>query len=241
MQCPNPEQKATVAKMRRRMCTSAKDLSPDVIFSESSRRRCVEKLKALPALMYGENKPTKRAAVLVPLCSRNGEPHLLYTLRDPRLSSHAGQVSFPGGMSEEGESAQDTALRETCEELGIPPEQVDVWTEMSPFQGANHSVLITPKVGVIKNFQFDKLQPNLDEVSEVFTVPLKHFCTPGIHGHLHAIGFLLPVYLYEHYKIWGITALMTHVFLLNFLPEDVYKGDLLNVKYKYEDFVPSKL
>ena len=69
---------------------------------------------------------THRCAVLVPLVEREGELHLLYELRAAALRAQPGEVCFPGGGMEPGESALDCALREAREELGISPNDIEV-------------------------------------------------------------------------------------------------------------------
>nr|CAD7603697.1 unnamed protein product [Timema genevievae] len=91
----------------------------------------IQKLRDIkPARLYegGQNNQIKKAAVLVPLCIVNGEVSLLYTVRSPDLKRNSGQVSFPGGlMDKTDKDLQETALRETFEELGIQKSSVQIW------------------------------------------------------------------------------------------------------------------
>lgn len=64
------------------------------------------------------SRAKRRASVLIPLCLREGEPSILFTVRSQKVSTHKGQVAFPGGHSEAGESAAATGVREAQEELG---------------------------------------------------------------------------------------------------------------------------
>ena len=67
------------------------------------------------------------AAVLVPLyVDRDGELHVVFTRRRSDLRRHAGEISFPGGRSDEGEDLRATALREACEEIGLPADDVEL-------------------------------------------------------------------------------------------------------------------
>ncbi|XP_049876424.1 mitochondrial coenzyme A diphosphatase NUDT8-like [Pectinophora gossypiella] len=204
--------------------------SPKVLLSSSSRERCVARVKELPTLAFFEEKPTTLASVLVPLCVVGDEVHILYTKRSMNLKIHKGQVSFPGGKMDNNESVVETALRETEEEIGVAREDVDVWGQMSGIQGRNKDMLITPVIGEIKNFKMDKLTPNPQEVEEIFTVPISALCNTENHAHLE-FKPPLPVYMYGKHKIWGITGLITHLFLQCLLPENVYRVDFLRKKF----------
>merc|ERR1719480_657841 len=107
---------------------SSSSLTSDEVFSEKSRARCMSKIGKMKSMRPSNVPVTQRAAVLVPLVDVAGSPHLLYTRRSLGMSSHSGQVSFPGGKKdEEDEDIIKTALRETEEELGIAMSQIDVW------------------------------------------------------------------------------------------------------------------
>ncbi|NXU91122.1 NUDT7 diphosphatase, partial [Xiphorhynchus elegans] len=115
----------------------------------------------------------RSSAVLLPLLLRRGRPHLLLTVRAAQLRRSPGEVCFPGGKSEACDKDDiDTALREAKEEVGLPPEKVEVICRLVPgIDKVNQ--LVTPVVGFIEDtFQ---ATPNPDEVSEVFFVPLEYF------------------------------------------------------------------
>ncbi|XP_013148113.1 PREDICTED: nucleoside diphosphate-linked moiety X motif 8, mitochondrial [Papilio polytes] len=216
-------------------------LSPQVLLSSLARERCVANVKELPGFFFTKEKPKDNASVLVPLCVQNGEVYLLYTLRSSNLKNHSGQVSFPGGKKEEGESVVETALRETEEEIGVPASNIDVWCEMPQVQGRNKDMLITPVVGEIINFDPTALRRNFNEVEEIFTVPIKELCDKRNHAHLRYEKHPIPLFMYEKHKVWGITGLITHLFLQCFLPSEVYKGDFLRRKFELDELMPSKL
>lgn len=216
-------------------------LSPQELLSNIAKETCISRLKDLPVFTGINITPKNKAAVLVPLFLKGDELHLLFTLRSMRLKSHSGQVSFPGGKLEENESVFDAALRETEEEIGVPTQLVDIWCEMPPVQGANKDMLITPVVGIIKELSVDNLNINVYEVDEVFSVPMSELCDTSKHAHLKFDGVLTPVFIHKKHKIWGITGLITHLFLQCFLPSDLYNPDFTRKRYTLEELMPSKL
>src|SRR3954447_18584398 len=84
---------------------------------------------ALPAELPGPPRP---AAVLVPLFEEDGETRVILTRRGAPPRHHTGEVSFPGGRLEEGEEAVAAALRETGEEVGLDPTQVEILGQLAP-------------------------------------------------------------------------------------------------------------
>jgi 8-oxo-dGTP pyrophosphatase MutT (NUDIX family) len=152
-------------------------------------------------------KATKPAAVLVPVIDRR-EPTVLLTLRTADLSSHAGQVAFPGGkIDPSDESPVAAALREAKEETGLVPSLIepigylDLYLTFSGFR-------ILPTVARVKP-EFT-LQLNPWEVTEAFEVPLKFLMTPANHQRKTRDwnGFARDYYAipFETRYIWGITA-----------------------------------
>lgn len=219
-------------------------LRPGILLSSASKARCLSSIKDVPSLFMGHTlseAEIKRSAVLVPLCIVNEEVCLLYTLRSSNLVKHSGQVSFPGGKRDNNETLIDTALRETEEEIGFPRKLVDVWGTMSEVQGRDRKMLITPVIGLLKDFVFKKLVANLDEVEEVFTVSMKTLCDSNNHAHFVVQNLPLPVFLCGKHKIWGITGMITHWFLLCFLPNDVYNPNFMTKRYELDELLPSKL
>ncbi len=150
---------------------------------------------------------TRPAAVLIPVIDRD-EPTVLFTLRTQDLTSHAGQVAFPGGKIDPGdESPVAAALREAREEIGLSPMLIepigylDLYLTFSGFR-------ILPTVARVKPEFALTLNPR--EVTETFEVPLEFLMTPdnqqrrsrewkGIQREYYAIPFG------DRY-IWGITA-----------------------------------
>lgn len=112
----------------------------------------------------------KEAAVLAPLFWRDGEPFAWLTRRPMTLRKHPGQISFPGGGREAGDvTPLHTALRETREELGIRPDDVEVLGLLGSMPTVT-SYWVTPFVGVVPHDV--QLSPNPGEIEEVIAAPL---------------------------------------------------------------------
>jgi 8-oxo-dGTP pyrophosphatase MutT (NUDIX family) len=177
--------------------------------------RIRERLEAQPAkLLNLPGLALRESAVLAPLFMREGVPCALFTRRPMTLRTHAGQISFPGG----GRDAADatllhTALRETHEELGIPPDRVEVLGMLDEIPTITE-YRITPFVGVIPG-DF-KYVPSF-EVEEVIEVPLAHLLDPAIHRteRWQVLGEERDVYFYDYgpHHIWGATARILRTFL----------------------------
>jgi len=160
--------------------------------------------------MVGEK--LRRAAVLVPLVERPEGVTVLLTRRTDHLTSHAGQISFPGGGAEELDSSPiETALRETEEEIGLSRRHIEI-IGVLPDYATISAYRVTPVVALIQP-PFD-LRPDPGEVAEAFEVPLA-FLMDGLNHQRRVIElpqgagkrafYTMP---YEQYFIWGATAAM---------------------------------
>lgn len=155
------------------------------------------------------------AAVLVPITDNPDNPEMIFTLRSSRLSMHRGQVAYPGGMRDaEDESLLVTALRETHEEIGLPPEQIDVVAPLSQVMSL-HRILVTPYVGVVPEDY--PMQANPDEIESIFRVPISFFLEDR-RERTDALSYIdntfyVPCYQWQHYQIWGMSALVLVDFL----------------------------
>jgi 8-oxo-dGTP pyrophosphatase MutT (NUDIX family) len=152
------------------------------------------------------------AAVLVPLIARPDHMHVLFTQRTAHLDAHAGQISFPGGRVEAADaSREETALRETEEEIGLPRAGILVLGRLPEYEIPS-GFRITPVVGWIEPPL--TLKPDPFEVADVFEAPLEHFLDAGRYQrrefrfrgrHRHYLA--IP---YEGRYIWGATAGMLY-------------------------------
>lgn len=112
-------------------------------------------------------------AVLVPLAERPDGLRLLFEVRAPKIRQ-GGEVCFPGGRVEPGESAEDCALRETEEELSIPRREVALLGR-ADFICNPQGFLLQPVLGLVSPKGLAALRPSPAEVAEAFTVPLSFF------------------------------------------------------------------
>jgi 8-oxo-dGTP pyrophosphatase MutT (NUDIX family) len=156
----------------------------------------------------------KCAAVLIPLVWYDEEWHLLFTRRTDTVESHKGQVSFPGGACDEGETTpEQTALREADEEIGLNPNSVRVLGRLVNLITITY-YRVTPVVGVVK-------WPNVfrvgeHEVARIFTIPLLWLANPSNRWQFEMPGrarSLIAYHPYDGELLWGATARMTVDFL----------------------------
>ncbi len=156
----------------------------------------------------------KCAAVLVPLLWHDDQWHLLFTRRTERVESHKGQVSFPGGGCDEGETTpEETALREAQEEIGLDPRQVRVLGHLANMITVT-SFHVTPVVGVIEWPAVFTVGQH--EVERIFTIPLRWLADPANRWEFTMQGrsrSLIAFHPYDGELLWGATARMTVDFL----------------------------
>jgi coenzyme A diphosphatase NUDT7 len=171
-------------------------------------------------------------AVLVPLVEIEGTLHLLYEVRSESMRRQPGEVCFPGGNLEPGETPLAGALRETEEELGISPDRV---TLLGPLDYMHHQgvFVMHPFLGVISQETYCSIVCNEAEVKETFLTPLdflkrhppfvyEYQMIPHIgddfpyekirftEGYSFAPGIgEIPIYEYQNHIIWGITGRIT--------------------------------
>jgi 8-oxo-dGTP pyrophosphatase MutT (NUDIX family) len=174
------------------------------------RCRFSEGVVAPPVIESGaaDEKDLVSAAVLVPVIVRASGATMLLTQRTAHLRDHAGQVSFPGGRSEKGDSSPEaTALREAEEEVGIAASQVEILGRLPEYRTGTGFV-ITPVVGLVTpplNLKLDDF-----EVAEVFEPPLEFLLDDANHQR-HSIevrGVIREYWAmpWQSYYIWGATA-----------------------------------
>ena len=158
------------------------------------------------------------AAVLMPVTDEP-EPSLILTVRSSAMPTHAGEVAFPGGKRDPGDiDLLNTALRESHEEVGLTPHDVQVLGQLSPLP-SRYGMKVTPFVGVVDPHVQLIAEPG--EIASIFRVPLGFFLDeePDMSNPVDVFGrrLCIPSYYYEDKRIWGLTAfmildLLNHVF-----------------------------
>lgn len=161
-----------------------------------------------PDTVLPVGRTLRPAGVLVPVLGHPDQTRVLLTKRSSRLKHHPGQIAFPGGKQDEGDAdVIAAALREAHEEVGLPPEHVEVLGTLPPHETVT-GFIVTPVIGWITE-PFDEIaEPG--EVAEVFRVPLAHVTDPaeytiqsrrwrGARRHYYTVPF-------GPYYIWGATA-----------------------------------
>jgi 8-oxo-dGTP pyrophosphatase MutT (NUDIX family) len=148
------------------------------------------------------------AAVLVALIERPSGVSVLFTQRADQLRRHAGQIAFPGGRCEAGETAAVAAQREAHEEVGLDPALVRVAGLATPYRTIT-GYHIVPVVGFVASPP--AFVPNAGEVADVFEVPFAHLMDPANHEQRHRQGPPGPPRWYWSISwrdrvIWGATA-----------------------------------
>jgi len=178
------------------------------MFDEGSVRRLQELLAARPAVEI-DAPQHRRACVLIPFVKSDAGWSILFTRRSENLSSHRGQIAFPGGAVEAEETFEAAAVREAEEEVGIPPQHVELIGRLDDV--ITHSgFLVAPFVSVIRE-PFEVVIQEA-EVVEVFQVPVEALLDPS-NPEVRYVPFRntnYPAYFYHHgpHEIWGLTGRM---------------------------------
>ena len=157
-------------------------------------------------------RDARRSAVIVPLLiNTDGLPHVLFTLRSDALTHHRGQISFPGGRVDEGETDVDAAVRELHEEVGITIDSINVLGQLSSIYIPPSRSIVSPIVALVPPQR--EYQLSQTEVTEVFDVPLTTFLDPtSMRYGQRAVGDLsieVPQWhIHPTVPLWGATAMM---------------------------------
>lgn len=159
--------------------------------------------------IYITDKGRVPAAVLIPIYKDNGEYNIVFIKRTMTVKSHQGQISFPGGMRDDGDkSLWDTALRESDEEIGLRPVDASKIGELDDEITTTSNYIVTPFVAMIP-WPY-RLVPNQGEVEYILTVPLTALldkdCRKPEKEMLDGEEIESFAYYYQGTRIWGATA-----------------------------------
>lgn len=150
----------------------------------------------------------KRAAVLIPIFRKGNEYYILVTKRTEQVPQHKGQISFPGGSQNPGETLLTTALREAQEEIGLQEKEVTILGGLDDMFTFSSEFLISPFVGFIPYpYPFNI---NFKEIAEIIEIPWSELTNPQNwreeiskkEGHFLSLYF----FYYQDHLIWGATA-----------------------------------
>lgn len=157
----------------------------------------------------------RRAAVLLPLVrDDDGEYSLVFSRRAETLAAHSGQIAFPGGSVEPGETLERAVVRETEEEVGIPASSVELIGRLDDLI-TNSGFLVAPYCGLVHERVEYVMQQS--EVAEVFEVPIAALLDAS-QPEVRYVPFRkkrYPAYFYHYreYEIWGLTGRIVKAFL----------------------------
>jgi len=167
-----------------------------------------------PSLSYGRQfvpplSTMRPAAVMVLLYPKDDRWHIPLTVRKQSLRRHGGQISFPGGLLDYGESTRTAALRELAEELGVT-EDVELLGRLTPLYVYVSNRMVTPWVGMLRERPPWSL--SLAEVETLLEVPLEHLTDSAnretFYEQRYGIEWAAPSIRWQGYNVWGATAMM---------------------------------
>jgi len=154
------------------------------------------------------------AAVLILLFEQDGNIHFVLTERTHTVEHHRGQISLPGGVQENGEDLSFTAKRETHEEIGINPDDIDIVGELSSLFVIASGFNIQPYIGIYNSVFEPNPAPN--EVASVFSGPIQDLINDknmkSEHRNIHGHNVDVPYYYLNVHKVWGATAIILSEF-----------------------------
>ncbi|OZJ04625.1 hypothetical protein BZG36_02063 [Bifiguratus adelaidae] len=181
----------------------------------SALKRGLTRLPPIDIPYAVEADRLKSAAVLVPLCTVNAKPSVLFTVRSSGLRTHQGEVSFPGGKYDEADGELlITALRETIEEIDLPDDRhnIDVIGQHPTLPNRTGLLRVSPFIGHLQQpIEIESIRYSKDEVSKVFSLDLEHLGNPS---NVTWRRFRESKYLYPIWKtpedveqdLWGLSA-----------------------------------
>ena len=171
----------------------------------------LERISYLKEENYQENNP-RQAAVLMLFYPKNKQTHLALIVRNTYPGVHSSQIGFPGGKVEESDfNLEETALRETHEEVGINREKVEIIKSFSQIYIPPSNFLVAPFMGISQ--QELTFVPDLHEVKRVLEFPVEDFLSKKSITKVkmttsYATDIEVPAFMVDKYVVWGATAMM---------------------------------
>lgn len=170
-----------------------------------------ERLELLNNQDYSDFNPRK-AAVLMLIYPKNNQSHLALIVRNSYPGIHSSQIAFPGGKVEEyDESLEKTALRETHEEIGVSPDNVQVIRSFTEVYIPPSNFLVSPFLGYSSTEILFQLAP--DEVAGIIELPIASFLDDSMITNIsmstsYANNIQVPAFQIKEHLVWGATAMM---------------------------------
>ena len=171
----------------------------------------IERIESLKNLNTQDKNP-KKAAVMMLIYPKNGLTHLVLIVRNSYEGVHSAQIAFPGGKFElEDETFENTALRETQEEIGISLKRIEIIRPFTHLYIHPSNFMVHPFFGICK----DEVEfiPEVSEVAQIIELPLSVFLNDEIVVNVrlttsYAQNILVPAFQIEEHIVWGATAMM---------------------------------
>lgn len=171
----------------------------------------LERIESMKNLKI-EIKNPKTAAVMMLFYPKNGETHLVLIVRNSYQGVHSAQIAFPGGKYEPRDQIfENTALRETHEEIGIPPDSIEILKAFTRLYIPPSNFMVYPFFGICR----DEIVfvPDTSEVADIIELPLSVFMGDDILVSVnlttsYAENIMVPAFKIEEHIVWGATAMM---------------------------------
>lgn len=152
------------------------------------------------------------AAVMMLFYPKNGKTHLVLIVRNAYNGVHSSQIAFPGGKYETTDADfEETALRETHEEVGVLPEKIEIIKQFSPMYIPPSNFLVHPFLGISKEEL--SFYPDVREVADIIELPLSTFLSDEIIieatlSTSYGNNILVPAFNIQNHVVWGATAMI---------------------------------
>lgn len=171
----------------------------------------LERIESLKNLNL-ETKNPKTAAVMMLFYPKNGRTHLVLIVRNSYQGVHSAQIAFPGGKYEPRDQIfENTALRETHEEIGIPPASIEIKKAFTRLYIQPSNFMVYPFLGICK--EEIVFIPDASEVADIIELPLSVFLGDEIVASVkistsYADNIMVPAFKINEHIVWGATAMM---------------------------------